>query len=162
MPRLSGAMMPERASAVGPGWPRPRAAARPARHLAGPSFLEEGFSIVESLIAAALIASVVIGATVVFGSQRQSVAQVTVPDGLRDHVSAVDVDASALQAYDPSVRAKIQSGGMQLWTATLPGTNTVVTMQAQPAPAGVTVVAKDGSQAASIVAPLPQPKPPPQ
>jgi hypothetical protein len=35
-------------------------------------------------------------------------------------------------------------------------------MQAQPAPAGVTVVAKDGSQAASIVAPLPQPKPTPQ
>lgn len=156
------AIMHARAASAIPVCPNPRAGASPARHLAGLGYLEEGFSIVESLIAAGLIASVVIGATVVFGSQQQSVAQVTVPDGLRDHVSAVDVDASALQAYDPSVRAKIQSGGMQLWTATLPGTNRVVTMQAQPAPAGVTVVAKDGSQAASIVAPLPQPKPTPQ
>jgi hypothetical protein len=154
--------MQERAPIPVPARAPSRAGVRPARHLAGLRYLEEGFSIVESLIAAAIIASVVIGATVVFGSQKQSVAQVTVPDGLRDHVSAVDVDASALQAYDASVRSKIQAGGMQLWTASLPGTNRVVTMQAQPAPSGVTVVAKDGSQAASIVAPLPQPKPTPQ
>jgi hypothetical protein len=139
-----------------------RAGVRPARLLAGLQYAEEGFSIIESLIAAALIASVVVGATVVFSGQKQSVAQVTVPDGLRDQVSSVDVDANALQAYDASVRLKIQAGGTQLWTAPLPGTNRVVTMQAQPASSGVIVVAKDGSEAASIVAPLPQPKPTPQ
>jgi hypothetical protein len=139
-----------------------RAGDRSARVLAGLRYAEQGFSIIESLIAAALIASVVVGATVVFGQQKQSVAQVTVPDALRDHVSAVDVDANALQAYDPSVRSKIQSAGMQLWTAPLPGTTDVATMQAQPASSGVTIVAKNRLQAASVIAPLPQPKPTPQ
>jgi hypothetical protein len=140
----------------------PRAGARPARDLAGSSYLEEGFSIIEAVIAAGVVAMVVIGATVVFSQQKQSVAQVTLPDALRDQVSAVDVDANALQAYDATVQAKIQAGGSQLWTATLPGTTQLATLQAQGAPSGVTIVAKNGMQAASIIAPLPQPKPTPQ
>jgi hypothetical protein len=44
----------------------------------------------------------------------------------------------------------------------MPGTQQLATIQAQPASSGVSVVAKVGTQAASIVAPLPQPKPTPQ
>ena len=94
--------------------------------------------------------------------QKQSIAQVTTPDVLRDDVAALDVDANALQAYDVGVRSKIQNGGTQLWTAPMPGTQQLATIQAQPASSGVSVVAKVGTQAASIVAPLPQPKPTPQ
>ena len=141
----------------------PRGGAVPARRLAGRrSLAEDGFTILEALVCAALIASLVIGGTAVFSQQKQSIAQVTTPDVLRDDVAALDVDANALQAYDAGVRSKIQSGGTQLWTAPMPGTQQLATIQAQPASSGVSVVAKVGTQAASIVAPLPQPKPTPQ
>jgi hypothetical protein len=141
----------------------PRAGTRPVGDPArgGPS-PEDGFTIFEALVAAALIALVILGGTVVFSQQKQTLGQVIAPDTLRDDVAALDVDVNALQAYDAGVRAKIQSGGTQLWTPAVPATSDVVTMEAQPASGGVSVVAKTGSQAASIVVPLPEPKPTPQ
>jgi hypothetical protein len=124
--------------------------------------LEAGFTYVELLVAAALLAMVIFGASVVFSGQKQMLTRVTIPDTLRDQVSAVEVDASALQAYDSSVQAKIQNGGTQAWSATIPGTTQLSTLQATPQGAGLDVVSQSNGQYASAIAPLPSPKPMPQ
>jgi hypothetical protein len=139
----------------------PRGTTRSARTLAERSSPEDGFTVLEALIAAALIAMVILGGTVVFSQQKQTLGQPGAPDALRDELSALDVDANALAAYDQGVQAKIQAGGTQLWTAALPAGD-VVTIQAQPASGGIAVIARTGSQAASIVVPLSEPKPLPQ
>lgn len=128
--------------------------------LAGPR-AEDGFSLVEALIATALVSLAIVGATVVFGAQAHVASQTMAPGVLQDAVAAVDVDANALQAYDTAARQAIMGAGQQLWTVTGAGGDPIV-MQAQPAPNGVSVVAKRDNQAASMIAPLPQPKPLPQ
>jgi Tfp pilus assembly protein PilV len=125
------------------------------------SRLEAGFSVLEALVAAALVAMAVLGGAIVFGQQKQTAATVSAPVRLQDAVAAVDVDANALQAYDPAVRQTILGSGPQLWTIAVDAGDPVV-MQAHPVASGVAVVAKRASQAASEIAPLPLPKPTPQ
>jgi prepilin-type N-terminal cleavage/methylation domain-containing protein len=144
--------------------PRPTGgrAASPGRApaLAG-SCAEDGFSLVETLVAAALVSMAMVGAAVIFSAQAHVVSQTMAPGGLQDAVAAVDVDANAVQAYDPAARQAIMASGQQLWTVDGAGGDPIV-MQAQPAANGLSVVAKRDNQAASVVAPLPAAKPLPQ
>lgn len=138
---------------------------RAARTGRAPTFAgrcaEDGFSLIEALIATALVSSAIVGATVVFGTQAHIVSQTMASGALQDAVAAVDVDANALQAYDPAVRQTLLGAGQQLWTVSGAGGDPIV-MQAQPSANGVSVIAKRDNQAASVVVPLPAPKPQPQ
>lgn len=139
--------------------PLPRLLARLA-----PLEFERGVGLVEILVAGAVLAIVILGSTVVFSTQKQTVSKDLGSDALRDVISIVNVDAAAIQAYDQSAHAALSGSGQQLWAVPFGGTavTNMVTIQARPAASGLSVVAKGTGLQASVIAPLPAPQATPQ
>jgi len=123
---------------------------------------EGGFTIFEVLVTTAVVSILIFGVAYVYGSQRGSTAREVNADSLRDVTSAIDVDASAISAYDPNARAAFESLATQTTTLTVNGNSTKVKLGGVASGAlSVIVSSVDGSQA-SVVAPLPIPKAVPQ
>ena len=125
---------------------------------------EVGAGLIEILVAGAVLAIVILGSTVVFSMQKQTVSKDLGIDALRDVISIVHVDAAAIQAYDPSARAVLNGSGQQVWAVPFGGTalTNLVTIQARPAANGLSVIAKGTGQQASLIIPLPAPQATPQ
>jgi len=123
---------------------------------------EGGFTIFEVLVTTAVVSILIFGVAYVYGSQRGSTAREVNADSLRDVTSAIDVDASAISAYDPNARAAFESLAAQTTTLTVNGNSAKVKLGGVASGAlSVIVSSVDGSQA-SVVAPLPIPKAVPQ
>ena len=126
--------------------------------------VERGVGLIEILIAGAIFAVVILGSSVVFSTQKQTVSKDLGTDALRDVISIVHVDAVAIEAYDPSAYAALGASALQLWAVPLGGSavTNLVAIQAHPAANGLSVIARGVGQQASVVAPLPSPQATPQ
>jgi hypothetical protein len=123
--------------------------------------LEAGFGSVEVLFAASVLAIAIMGSTIVFGQATKGTAQAVSTDMIRDVSDSVNIDAAAIAAFDPTNRARLASLAQQTTTVTVGHATATLKLSGFNSNAvNIDASTPDGSQA-TIVAPLPLPKPTP-
>ena len=126
--------------------------------------LERGVGLVEVLVAGAVLAIVILGSTVVFSTQKQTVSKDLGTDALRDILSNVNIDAAAIQGYDPAAHTALSGSQPQNWIVLFGGAvqSSSVSVIAKPSASGLSIIAQGAGQQASLSAPLPLPQAAPQ
>jgi hypothetical protein len=121
--------------------------------------VERGLGTVEILVASAIIAIFIVGISIWTESGTHAATVTAQTDTQSDVGDALDVAATAITAYDSTMRTRVES--MPRQTLTINGTPATVAGSASGG-GSVSIALGSGQVVSQVVAPLPIPKPTPE